>query len=129
MLRSLESFFSFFNHCRSSFRFYNNQQVLPKVIWEERITTPTLENALSHCVLAVACRMHNEVLPKHCGLLRDVTERCRSIMGCYGALWNIRYETSRNVTEALQIIMENIDFKLCLSLKYRYACCTLHCAV
>jgi len=26
------------------------EQVLTKVIWEERIATPTLENALSHCV-------------------------------------------------------------------------------
>ena len=26
------------------------KQVLPKVIWEERIATPTSENALTHCV-------------------------------------------------------------------------------
>jgi len=26
------------------------QQLLPKVIWEERVATPTLENALSHCM-------------------------------------------------------------------------------
>jgi len=35
--------------CHSDF-FPYMEQVLPKVIWEERVTTPMLENALSHCM-------------------------------------------------------------------------------
>jgi len=44
----------------------------PKVTWEERVATPTLENALSHVrVLAEACTMHNEALRSIAGALQS----------------------------------------------------------
>ena len=73
-----------------------NKRVIPKVIWEERVATPTSENALSYCVLAVACTILNEALRDVMGALRgdmersyralrDALERCRSIVGYCGA--------------------------------------------
>jgi len=87
---------------------------LLKVIWEERVATPTSENELSHCMLAVACTMRNEGLRKNYGALQDVMGALRNVMdalhiitGRYGMLWNITEHcgTLQNVTEALQIIM------------------------
>jgi len=53
------------------------KQVLPKVIWEEHVTTPTSDNAFSHCVIAVACTMRNEALRKHYGTLQERYETLR----------------------------------------------------
>ena len=44
----------------------------PKVIWEERVATPTSENTA--CASCIACTMRNEALRKRCGSLRNVTE-------------------------------------------------------
>ena len=64
------------------------KQVLSKVIWEERVTIPASENALSLRVLAVACTMRNETFT-------NVTEHCRTLQNVLETLWGVaeRYGT------------------------------------
>jgi len=60
-------------------------------------------------VLAVACTVRNEALRDIMGALRGITERCRSVMGCGGALITEHYErcvTLQDVTEVLRIVTE-----------------------
>jgi len=82
-----------------SYTLTHGKQVLPKVIWEERVATPCRRmHSLTACA-SCSCTMRNETLRSVTGRLGTVTRR-------YGTLRK-RY---RALTERYGTVTENIDF-------------------